>query len=527
LITNTVTSAVRSLFGNKADGKTMKDLAEEPTSKFEDQILRLFSSMVERGQLIPYINRLLAAGKKIPILGKQVEAMSQDRIDTMISMLDESFTQTAYMRGHMEKSKHIEYVEWNVLSDRIEATLAKQESLRTKPVKNSIHDPYFMKELMELGQVKYAIAEDVRPLVDGPASYAVRERMIKEAKESIDMMSWGMLDDFTGMDLAQRLIAKVKEGVKVRFVVDGQVARRKGYRDALAKMEAGGVEVMRWFHPLEPYQGQHRKMLITDGTEMVAGGINPGDAYSHKAGDPKFFWRDTDLYVRGGAVDPANQLFARLWNEQVDGNRMALKPMSEAKAKRLSKADRKIRIGVIDHSPNSKEQNGSTLILTMIKAIRGAEKSVDIENAYVVMFPALMKEIEAAVKRKVRVRVLTNSSHSIDEPLISSPIVRSAVKLAEVGAEVYVKKGPTLHSKFLVVDSQLSLVGSYNLHPRSEKMEGEMGLLVNDKKIGQEMTAIMDQDVSPEKADRLDPLKVEIPQSIPLLVILRLMFDQL
>jgi cardiolipin synthase len=540
LLTNSVSNGVRSLFGLTPDGKNMKDLAEQPTTKLEDQILRLTSSLVERGQLYPYVFRLLAVAKKTPVLGKQLKDVTPQSLEGKLEVVAEALTSTAYMRGYIGKGT--KYVEWTELSARVEKTLQRQENTRRYKTKNSIQDPLYMQEIMALAKAEFGTASEVRPLVDGTASFKERERMIENAKESIDMMSWAVLDDVTGGQLAESLIRKVQQGVTVRVIIDGQVNRRKGYREALERMEAGGVQVMRWFNPEAPYQGQHRKALIVDGSEMVAGGINPGDFYSHKLGDPKHYfpntpwvaaepsklWRDTDLYVAGPVVNQANKLFAHIWNNQIDAMNLNLRKMNVAEAKPVEGAPSKVKLAVIDHSPNPELQNGSTILLAMLKSIRGAQKTIDIENAYVILFPALFNEIKAAVNRGVRVRVLTNSDTSVDEPIISGPMMRSAVKLAEAGVEVYVKSGlGTLHSKFLVVDSQLALVGSYNLHPRSERMEGEMGLLVNDSGMGRQLTSIVNADVANGKASRLDPKKVEIKKTMSLTVILRLMFDQL
>ena len=46
-------------------------------------------------------------------------------------------------------------------------------------------------------------------------------------------------------------------------------------------MEDNGVKVIRWRNTDEPYQGQHRKLLIVDDEAAIAGGLNPGNCYSH------------------------------------------------------------------------------------------------------------------------------------------------------------------------------------------------------------------------------------------------------
>jgi phosphatidylserine/phosphatidylglycerophosphate/cardiolipin synthase-like enzyme len=50
------------------------------------------------------------------------------------------------------------------------------------------------------------------------------------------------------------------------------------------------------------------------------------------------------------------------------------------------------------------------------------------------------KAILDALRRGVRVRILSNSKESIDEPMITRPILDSLAMLAKNGAEVYTKK---------------------------------------------------------------------------------------
>ncbi len=57
-----------------------------------------------------------------------------------------------------------------------------------------------------------------------------------------------------------------------------------------------------------------------------------------------------------------------------------------------------------------------------------------------------------------------------------------------------------LHSKFIVVDRKTSYVGSLNLDPRSLKINTEMGLVIEDPVLGEELARIAERDMSPENA---------------------------
>lgn len=57
-----------------------------------------------------------------------------------------------------------------------------------------------------------------------------------------------------------------------------------------------------------------------------------------------------------------------------------------------------------------------------------------------------------------------------------------------------------LHAKSLVVDDRIAFVGSYNLDPRSENLNTEVGLLVEDEGFARELRAEIDADIRPENS---------------------------
>jgi hypothetical protein len=75
-----------------------------------------------------------------------------------------------------------------------------------------------------------------------------------------------------------------------------------------------------------------------------------------------------------------------------------------------------------------------------------------------------------------------------------------------------------VHAKSLVIDDRVAFVGSYNLDPRSERLNTEVGLLIDDATIAQEIRAQIERDVRPENswvvARREYPLKLETLNSL-------------
>ena len=206
-----------------------------------------------------------------------------------------------------------------------------------------------------------------------------------------------------------------------------------------------------------------------------------------------------------GGVDQ-EALFVSYWNSQIEKQGLALEPMSMDREALLARADRTgtSKVAVVEHKPDDETYD---VLSTMMKAVSGATKSVDIENAYFLTLPGMDQLLQAALMRGVKVRIFTNSNKSVDEPLVSEPIMKALPDLMASGAEIYLKKGDTLHSKFMVGDDAFVSVGSFNLHPRSLYYDTEMAVNIIDEDAAKTLREQFDRDVSGDEAVAIEDIK--------------------
>lgn len=481
----------------------------------EKQLITTLQALNASGQLKPVMQTLIeqaAASGALPPLPPQAQA---EMAAQAAGMVDAQFRE----RGLTPDTKGVIYKDWEQLSaEHLNAIRSTQAPPRIKGSPSNFANNIFIKELEELQGAKFRSGNAVKALIDGPASFKERDQMLEKAKSSISLMSWAFYDDTTGWDTARKLVEKAKQGVDVKVMVDGQVSRKAAHNAPIKFLEENNIPVVRWSDPNRPYDGNHRKMMIVDGQEAIVGGLNIGDVYSHKAGNVK--WRDTDLLFSGPAVSDGSKLFAELWNQQVkDTNLPSIKLENKAQPQLGSS-----RTAIVNHIPGPK--GDAHIMLATMKAIEGASESVDIENAYFISTPGLKDVLLKALADGVKVRILTNSAQSIDEPIISAPILASLPELMAAGAEVYLKKGDTLHSKFMVCDGIFSSVGSHNHHPRSQRFEGEMVANSLDPSLAQSLTSAFEADIlAAEKIDKLEQLN--IPDSPLGTLAVRYFFDSL
>ena len=357
--------------------------------------------------------------------------------------------------------------------------------------------PNYQHEFNLLTQSLESSTSQVEFLVDGESSFAKRKSLIENAQESINLMVWAIYDDLTGKIHSDWLLESLKRNphLKIRILVDGPTSKDHHHHQELNRLmreSNNKIEVVQWFSKIYRANGSHRKLFIVDSKHLIMGGLNIGDAYSHL--NPEVLgWRDTDVYMNDGAALRAEEIFAQIWNEQIQENKLDVAAMST-----VEKNDNgKIPVTLINHHPGSKTRSSdANILMAYSKLIRDAKVSVDIENAYFILNPVLRRSLKDALNRGVKIRLFTNSGTSIDEPVVSAPVLKSAKEALGMGVEVFLRKTTTLHSKFMIIDNKVALIGSDNLHPRSQKYEGEVVSAIFDRESAQKLTAIFNKDIS-------------------------------
>ncbi|HBE89095.1 MAG TPA: hypothetical protein DDW67_08160 [Elusimicrobia bacterium] len=374
----------------------------------------------------------------------------------------------------------------------LDASVSRSYPARRAGQQSLFRDGGFVAEYERATGSSFRDGNSARYLVNGPASFAVRDRLMREAKKSLLVSSWAFYDDITGWEGAQYLILKKREGLEVKVIVDKKVAVGHGKR-VLKLMEEAGIEVLRYEEKDRGNDIWHVKMMIVDDAYAIVGGMNFGDVYSHK--DPNNVkWRDTDVIYSGPAVAESRRLFARLWNAKVRELKLKFSTVAEtAPAGAYEGGSAKVSV-ILQNPPTD-----SKILVSIVKAMYGATERINIENAYFVSLPVVSKAVLDAVARGVEVNIITNSKESIDPEgkVIVEAMYKCLMPLAQAGANIYLYQGSaTLHSKFMTVDGVFANIGSYNLHPRGERYDTEVNVSVIDPVSTAQLDAAFANDIA-------------------------------
>ena len=136
---------------------------------------------------------------------------------------------------------------------------------------------------------------------------------IKNAKESIHMEYFHFGNDDSSKCIKELLMAKAREGVKVRFIHEN-IANLPISSKYYENMRKAGVEVVKFTNPRQHVLDMatrlnfrdHRKIVIIDGRIGYTGGMNINNHYFKE-------WRDTHMRITGKAVATLQYLFLDAW----------------------------------------------------------------------------------------------------------------------------------------------------------------------------------------------------------------------
>ena len=363
------------------------------------------------------------------------------------------------------------------ISDRVlKASVSKTFPARRAGQPSLFTEPGFISEFEQVTGARFVAGNSARFLVNGPASFETKDALIRSAEKSLLISSWAFYDDTTGYQAAQMLIAKKRQGVDVKVMIDKKMIASHG-KKVVKLMEDAGIEILKWSEG-RSNDIWHVKVMIADDQYAVAGGMNFGDVYSHKGGT--ILWRDTDVVYSGPAVLETKRILSEVWNAKAAKN--GLKAI-RADVAGLPFEGGSARIATVLQNPPEK----SPILTSIIKAMYGATKRINIENAYFVSLPVVTQAVLDARARGVEVNIITNSKESIDPEgvAIVDAMYKCLLPLAQAGANIYLyngwrSPGDTLHSKFMTVDGLFADIGSYNLHPRGERYDTEVNVNILD-----------------------------------------------
>jgi phosphatidylserine/phosphatidylglycerophosphate/cardiolipin synthase-like enzyme len=309
-------------------------------------------------------------------------------------------------------------------------------------------------------------------------------------------------------------------------------------------------------------QRMHNKTFTVDGRVVITGGRNIADEYFDYDHDYNF--RDRDVLLIGGVTDIVNRSFEQFWESPfckdvrsvVDTNikvkndptrfeqlhqyacdssnfwpEVRKRIMNVPKAfEEISNSD---KFQWIEHvffvsdrpgkNDGSKGLSGGGITTdTLMALISRANRSILIQSPYLVTTDVGKLLLAKTTKKGVDIRILTNSLASTDNLGAFSGYQRDRQALLATGARIFEfrpdaavrKKLMTgslqkktdhvpvfgLHAKSMVIDDSITVIGTFNMDPRSANLNTECITVIYSSEINKQVRKVMEEEMQPENA---------------------------
>lgn len=323
---------------------------------------------------------------------------------------------------------------------------------------------------------------------DGSKMFGELLKDIAAARHHVHIEFYIIEADAVGNRLSDLLIAKVKEGVKVRLVYD-DVGCWNVPSVFFRRMKEAGVEVQAFlpvrfvrFTRKMNYRN-HRKIVVIDGKVGYVGGMNLASRYMEGTpGQPA--WRDTHMRLQGNAVQGLQRAFLADW--YVAANELV------TDTGYYPTAERTVRFREPEREPESRR--ASLQIVTslptsywpdimqgMVLAMMRTERYCYIQSPYFLPTDRFLFAMQTAALSGVDVRLMI--PEWADRRLLTYASRSYLLDAMKAGVRVYLYQGAFLHAKTWVSDDSLSSCGSTNIDFRSFENNFEVNAFVYDRKV--------------------------------------------
>lgn len=309
-------------------------------------------------------------------------------------------------------------------------------------------------------------------------------------------------------------------------------------------------------------QRMHNKTFIVDGKVVITGGRNIADEYFDY--DHEYNFRDRDVLLLGKEVQDVNASFLKFWNSDLSVEVVNLIdelpenstdkdrfdklheyacnpenfwPQVRTKIKNLPSVFPMLKesgalvwvddVEFVSDEPGKNDGNsglggGGISTSKLIRLVQNAKATIDIQSPYLITSELSRTLFKEAIERGVKIRILTNSLASTDNLEAFSGYQKDRKKLLETGVRIFefrpdaaerkrimtgelqasISYQPVfgLHAKSMLIDGATTVIGTFNLDPRSANLNTECLTIIHSKEVALSVGKGMEEEFKPENA---------------------------
>lgn len=283
-------------------------------------------------------------------------------------------------------------------------------------------------------------------------------------------------------EILEILARKVKEGVDIRVMYDDlgcMFTLPQRYTMTLEKLGIKACVFHRFNSILNARFNtrDHRKICVVDGIIGFTGGVNLADEYINVY-EKHGHWKDSGIMLTGEAVWSLTVMFLSMWDCVYRDNKTftGFAPMCDT----AEIPDDGYVLPYHD-TPMDDEPVGENVYINLIYR---AKRYVYITTPYLIVDDKMLAAMRTASRSGVDIRVITPGIP--DKKFVNIMTKSYYEPLLNAGVRIFEYTPGFIHSKTLVSDDELAVVGTVNLDYRSFYLHHECAVwLYKSKAVGQ------------------------------------------
>ncbi|MBA9075974.1 cardiolipin synthase [Rufibacter quisquiliarum] len=329
-------------------------------------------------------------------------------------------------------------------------------------------------------------------LLNGEEKFPAVLQALREARHHIHLEYYILDNDQIGNQIKEILMQKAREGVQVRFIYD-DYGSRSIRRKYVAELRAAGVEaypfhkVLFWLLANRLNYRNHRKIIIIDAQTAFVGGINVADRYINRPEDPnRLFWRDTHLRIDGPGIYYLQYLFFCDWNF---ASGQHLHPEEHY----FIAQPHPVGHSLVQIAASGPDSPRPTIVFSLLQAFYLAQKEILVTTPYFIPGEGILQALTVAALGGVKVKLLVPGIS--DSALVNAAAWSYYDDMLHAGVEIYLYQKGFIHSKTVVIDGAVSMVGTANMDNRSFELNFEVNAVVYDEAISKQLRDVFYADL--------------------------------
>lgn len=355
-----------------------------------------------------------------------------------------------------------------------------------------------------------------------------RIQLIESAQKSIILSTFDFRSDTAGKQVAACLKAAADRGVSIKILVDGfnfwTQTEGNPYFIALSDEENIEIKVYNKVNPLLPFKAMsrmHDKYIIADESLYLLGGRNTFDYFLGSQDGYKNYDREVLVYNTGGknsSIYTLTDYFNQVWNLDycktwTHSNLISKSPAVKKASNELHvlyetmKVENPEQFSSCDYREKTVPTNKISLLSNptglyskepwvfygLCQLMLNAKESALIHTPYVVANDMMYDSLSEITQSGVPVTIMTNSSSNNGNVFGAVDYVLNKDKILDTGVSVLEYNGGiSYHGKSLIIDDNISIVGSFNMDMKSLYQDTELMLVIDSEELNSQFREILE-----------------------------------